>query len=397
MSVLIVDDVDLHLHILQDIVLDMGIYKTFTARNGQEAIEAAKEHRPDLILLDLDMPVMNGFEACYNIRDFADKVTMPIIVITGKYKTEDIEPVYKMGANDYLEKPFNVTEIKNRIAFHLEYSKLAKKLGILENYIHEDLQIARTIQKRSFPDVDIENTKLSKHGLSLAAYLDEEQLGGDTWNILYLACGTPVFCIMDITGHGINSAINNSYVTSMLQSVFKESRHLSPQDFQPRIFLEQLNEKLCEHFQIGTFCTGSCFLIRDNSIQYAGCAMPASKIIKKSSNEIQNIKCDGIPMGVTKSGFTPSNDRIEFKKGDILIMTTDGLTESAPKGDTIYTAPNNIKLPGEILLEEELDAIINETNEPSAQDTLDRIISRFKEKKFDLKSDDITVLTIKNI
>ncbi len=86
--------------------LDMAGYDVVTAVNGQEAVEKARSEKPDLILLDLMMPKMDGYEVCHVLRSNEDTKKTPVVVLTALQMVGDIDKAFEAGANDYISKPF---------------------------------------------------------------------------------------------------------------------------------------------------------------------------------------------------------------------------------------------------------------------------------------------------
>ena len=119
MKILVVDDEALLVKGIRFNLQNEG-YEVLTGSNGLEAVEIAKKHSPDLIILDVMMPEMDGLDACAHIREFSD---VPIILLTAK--TEDMDKLmgFEQGADDYLTKPFNILELKARIRALLRRSK----------------------------------------------------------------------------------------------------------------------------------------------------------------------------------------------------------------------------------------------------------------------------------
>lgn len=115
--ILIVDDVPENVQILGDLLSKS--YRTFFALDGNEAIEQAVKQRPDLILLDVMMPVMNGYEVCSHLKADEKLRDIPIIFITALDRPEDESAGLKLGAADYITKPFNPDLVLLRIRNHL--------------------------------------------------------------------------------------------------------------------------------------------------------------------------------------------------------------------------------------------------------------------------------------
>lgn len=113
-TILIVDDVDANVLLIKLLISKAG-YKTLTAYNGKDALGIVEKHKPDLILLDIMMPIMDGHEVARRLREMPDKVEIPIIFLSALNSTEDIVEGFKLGAADYVSKPFNKEELLTRI------------------------------------------------------------------------------------------------------------------------------------------------------------------------------------------------------------------------------------------------------------------------------------------
>ena len=113
-TILIVDDVDANVLLLKLLISKAG-YKTMTAYNGRDALEVIEKQKPDLILLDIMMPVMDGHEVARKLKENPELATIPIIFLSALNSTEDIIQGFRFGAADYISKPFNKDELLTRI------------------------------------------------------------------------------------------------------------------------------------------------------------------------------------------------------------------------------------------------------------------------------------------
>ena len=113
-TVLIVDDVDANVLLLKLLISKAG-YKTLTAYNGKDALDIIIKQNPDLVLLDIMMPIMDGHEVARQLKEMPDKAEIPIIFLSALNSTEDIVQGFKLGAADYVSKPFNKDELLTRI------------------------------------------------------------------------------------------------------------------------------------------------------------------------------------------------------------------------------------------------------------------------------------------
>ncbi len=113
-TVLIVDDVDANVLLLKLLISKAG-YKTLSAYNGKDALDIASKEKPDLILLDIMMPIMDGHEVAKRLKEIPDLAEIPVIFLSALNSTEDIVQGFKLGAADYISKPFNKDELLTRI------------------------------------------------------------------------------------------------------------------------------------------------------------------------------------------------------------------------------------------------------------------------------------------
>ncbi len=132
-TILIADDIQANLMILEDL-LSQHNYIVMRAENGKEAVRSATEFLPDIILLDIIMPIIDGFEACKTLKANDKTADIPIIFITGKDQSEDIVKGFELGAVDYITKPFRTSELMARVRTHIEL-KHARDLIKRQNQI----------------------------------------------------------------------------------------------------------------------------------------------------------------------------------------------------------------------------------------------------------------------
>jgi len=133
MAILIVDDVPANIQFLGKLLKDEG-YKIAPAPNGQKALEMIPKMRPDLVLMDVMMPEMDGFEACSCMKASAEMKDIPVIFLSARSESEDVVKGFKLGAVDYIQKPFNAEELIVRVRNHLE---LVRSRRLIIHYMDE--------------------------------------------------------------------------------------------------------------------------------------------------------------------------------------------------------------------------------------------------------------------
>lgn len=126
-TILIIDDNPDNLRLLSSILQDHG-YRARAANNGKRALATIEKEQPGLILLDIMMPEMDGYEVCKKLKENKSTVNIPVIFTSALYETVDKVKAFSIGAVDYITKPFNSEEILARINTHLSLRALQVKL-----------------------------------------------------------------------------------------------------------------------------------------------------------------------------------------------------------------------------------------------------------------------------
>jgi len=147
-SVLIVDDIAENLQVLGNILNELDIEFSY-ATSGKEALEAVSFNKPDLILLDVNMPEMTGFEVCEILKKNPDTRDIPVIFLTAKTEPEDVIKGLTVGGIDYVTKPFNTKELTARVNSHLELSISRRIITAQKDELHKlNIQLEETIASK---------------------------------------------------------------------------------------------------------------------------------------------------------------------------------------------------------------------------------------------------------
>jgi adenylate cyclase len=157
--ILIVDDTPANIQTLTAILKEKG-YQISVATNGRQALDVLQRIRPDLILLDVMMPEMDGFETCERIKNSAEWHDIPIIFLTSRTETVDIVRGFELGAVDYVAKPFSTHELLARVNTHLTVDRLAREnerllLNILPAPIAQRLKSGADLIADGFSEVTV--------------------------------------------------------------------------------------------------------------------------------------------------------------------------------------------------------------------------------------------------
>ena len=324
-KILIVDDSRTIVALINSILKED--YDTVTASNGLEAIEVNNRAKPDLILMDVEMPVMDGFEACKKIKEQCKDTFTPIIFITSKKDMQSMKTGLKAGAEDYLTKPFESEELLARVHAILRTKKLYNQL--MEAYAiidHERDSIAR-IQKSLICQ------KLPKApGFNFYAdYQPSAKASGDYYDFIKIDDDHLGVLVADVSGHGTPAAIIMAMMRVLIRSFLAKVSS-------PKEVLETLNTILCENQYSGHFITAFYGVIHlpSRMMKFASAGHNPPLLIDYEIGKIEHINTEkGFPLMIH------CNNEIEEREILLplnckLICYTDGLTEARGKGSDMY-------------------------------------------------------------
>jgi DNA-binding response OmpR family regulator len=135
-SILIVDDTPANLNVLSTILTQQG-YKVRPANNGEVALVVAQRATPDLILLDIQMPGMNGFEVCKRLKEIDQTRDIPVIFISALDEVLDKVEAFEVGGVDYITKPFQILEVLARIEYQLTLRRQHEQIAAVSALAHD--------------------------------------------------------------------------------------------------------------------------------------------------------------------------------------------------------------------------------------------------------------------
>src|SRR6202011_419862 len=187
-GILVVDDTPANLQVLAGMLKDRG-YKVRPAPSGKLALLAAQRDPPDLILLDINMPEMNGYEVCEHLKADDNLKGIPIIFISALTEPLDKVKAFAIGGVDYLTKPFQMEELHARVETHLKLRRLqieleeySRHLELARERLEHDLELARAVQHGFLPQ------RLPEvPGYEFFAYYESAlEVGGDYYDFISL-------------------------------------------------------------------------------------------------------------------------------------------------------------------------------------------------------------------
>ncbi|MBX3171188.1 MAG: fused response regulator/phosphatase [Candidatus Eremiobacteraeota bacterium] len=327
--VLIVDDTPENIRLMMGIL--GKIYHLQAATSGLKAIEMAETApQPDLILLDVVMPGMDGYTICQKLQDSEKTKHIPIIFVSGLDETSEQTKGLRLGAVDFISKPFRAELVRARVSNHLELKRHREALGpLLEARqqalrVSMELDVAGRLQKAMLP-----HSRFASRGCRLNSYLSPARaVGGDLFEHFFVDEHRLLFALGDVSDKGMAAALFLVQVRTLLRSVGRKalsSAHL----------LELLNEEIYADNQACMFVTFVCGLLHtatgELSLARGGHEHP---LLFASGNRGEVLEFEGGPALGLRSGCHFPSYQTWLQPGQMLLFYTDGVTEAAnPQGE----------------------------------------------------------------
>jgi sigma-B regulation protein RsbU (phosphoserine phosphatase) len=310
-TILLVDDHPVNIRLLEKILGAAG-YRTLAAENGPTGRDLAVSRLPDLILLDIMMPGESGFESCEKLKKDPRTAHIPIIFLSAKADVESKVTGLRLGAVDYMTKPFDKTEVLARVGRHLEtrdaYRTIIELQAAKLKQVHEAQQ-AILPRPMEFPGASF--------GVN---YIPIIEAGGDFYDVFPVADGVFGYFAADISGHDIRASYNTFALKALI------SQNIGPQT-PPEETMRVINQVFTSLMKNGEHLTGVYARLDrrlpELTVVNAG-HLPVLYLNRDGA--IQPLAAEGDILGVFEDViFEPLS--VKVQSGDRFFLFTDGLLE----------------------------------------------------------------------
>ena len=347
-AILIVDDKIANVLLLQGMLRVAGYTHIESTTNPTEVCELHRKNRYSLILLDLQMPGMNGFEVMEGLKEIEEDGYAPVLVITA-------QPDHKLralqaGARDFVSKPFDLAELRARVHNVLEVRLLHLELKNYSTRLEEtvrELEASREVVRLQI----LEERKRAEAELALAQETQESLLprvlpqfeefhirafnqptryvGGDFYDFLQLSSGEWVGILADVSGKGMPAALLSSMLLGALNMEFCARS-------QPQEVMNRVNRLLCEKSLPWQFVTLFLFLLDPMGTgQFISAGHNPAYLFRAATGNIEEIVSSSYILGMFDfASFEPRP--FSLGKGDILVVYSDGLTEAQNQQEEMF-------------------------------------------------------------
>lgn len=324
-KILIINDSESLCEIIQ-FYLEMNDYEVYLALDGYQGIEKANQLIPDLILLDVVMPGIDGFEVCRLLKQDPLTQEIPILFLSSLTNTADKIKGLESGGVDFINNTADQPELLARIQTHLKISELTQKLQISnhelrvkQKALNEDLYAATIIQQSLLPPPNLNVPK----NISVDWICHPSELiGGDICNISPIENSQSVIAyILDVSGHGVPSAMVTVSVTQYLQQWQILNNPTSPKHA-----ITQLNQEYpYEKFNMFSTIFYMILNSQNGKLSYSNAGHPPA-VYLSCERPFKLLPTTGPMVGVDLNSFFDEQEEM-LQAGDKVIMYTDGITE----------------------------------------------------------------------
>jgi len=388
LKILVVDDVEENLSLAVSLVGWMG-HEPLLARNGQEAVEVFRVESPDMVLMDVMMPVMNGYEATVKIREICGGRWVPIVFLSALGADEDLVKGLEVGGDDYLSKPLNLVILQAKInAFQriaMLQGQLLEKTEELERYYdqaEEEQRIGSHIMER------LTNTAGLRDAALQYRVNPAQHFSGD----LVAAARTPgqVLHVMlaDATGHGLAAALNVFPLTQIFYSMTYKGFSLTN-------IIEELNHKVNSLMPADRFVAAmvASIDVRNGVVEVWNGGSPSAFFMDDAGQVLHTWKSRHLPLGIlNRAAFDARPEVFPCEQPGQLVLCSDGLVEAENEFGEPFSHAAMVETlaatPAEGRLDALLAALVQHLDGRAAHDDVSLMLARYDphEKKVDIQA-----------
>jgi len=351
-NILIVDDEKSNIDIILNLfsLIDTSNYSLFAALSGEKALKVVEKIKIDLILLDIIMPGIDGYEVCRQLKANKETKNIPILFITSSTDEESIIKAYGVGAVDYVTKPFRAVELMARVKINLELQSSIRQLEALYTNLQDSISYAAQIQNAIIPQPSILDKYFDEH---FVIWEPKDTVGGDIYLFEELRSDDEsLLMVIDCTGHGVAGA----FVTMLVKAIEREiiGAIMANQDeVSPARILQHFNKimkKLLKQEEANThadsgFDGGVIYINKKQKIlRFAGAQVP---FVYVENAQVKTIQGNRHSIGYRKSQYDYPFDEHTIKLSSPICgyLTTDGyIDQTGGDNGFMFGKKNLLKL-----------------------------------------------------
>lgn len=318
-DILIVDDTPANLQLLSKMLSEQG-YRVRPVPNGSVALSVAQVEPPDLVLLDIRMPEMDGYAVCKHLKADPQTRDIPIIFISALDATQDKVTAFTAGGVDYVTKPFQNEEVLARVETHLALRNLQKQLQDANKRMEQELALAGEVQASFLPD-----NPPTLPGWQISATLKPaREASGDFYDFIPLPDSRWGIVVADVADKGAGAALYMALCCTLLRT------YAADYPAHPELVFDTVNRRIIEDTNAEQFVTIFYGILdpATGSLVYCNAGhCPPFLIDPHNDDEYKQLIRTGVPLGIFKNR-TWKRDEVKLEPGGVLVLYSDGITEA---------------------------------------------------------------------
>lgn len=315
-------------------------FDVFDACDGYQGIEQAILHSPDLILLDVMMPEIDGYATCVQLKKNSKTKDIPVIFLSSLSDPKDKIKGLESGGVDFVTRVEDRGELLARVETHLKISSLNREIKqrnaeLIDKQIQldKDLEMAAAIQRSLLPGLKFESPHVNVAWKCLPC----EQIGGDIFNIAPINDCYTSFYILDVSGHGVASAMVTVAISQFMhQFVYNPTDSFAKNIMNlPRMVIENLNKEF-PYERFNEFFTIFYMILNTQTgeVSYCNGGHPPSVLLHENK-PLETMNGKNMAIGLTDGSY--STESIQLSKNDKIILYTDGIIECPNREGEFYS------------------------------------------------------------
>jgi sigma-B regulation protein RsbU (phosphoserine phosphatase) len=381
-ALLVVDDNEDNRYTLRQRLQRLGYTNLAMAVNGREALDLLCARAFDLVLLDVMMPEMNGYEVLEQMKADARLRHLPVIMISALDQVASVIRCIELGAEDYMPKPFNPTLLRARVGASLEKKRLRDEIDAHLARIEAELESARKIQLSMVPR-DFPAPTAEAPVEVFASLHPARQVGGDLYDFFQIRPGTLCLVVADVSDKGAAAALFMSRTKTLIRTLASLLRGTNGEIPQPHELVVRMNEELCQDNPHSMFATVLLAMLDlgTRELRFCNAGHPLPYVVRPAG--VAALEAPrGKPLGIRPT-FTYATAQRRLAVGDCLFLFTDGVTEA-------------LDAKGELFSESRLVEVLRSVAEGSAQSVVTSAIEAVRRFAAGTpQSDDIAALAVR--
>jgi phosphoserine phosphatase RsbU/P len=334
---LVVDDNEDNRYTLTRRLKREGYENLTIATDGQQALDLLQSRSFDLVLLDVMMPGLNGYQVLERMRADDRLRHIPVIMISALDEVESVIRCIELGAEDYLSKPFNPTLLRARVGATLEKKRLRDEILDVLNQIEGELQAARQIQLSMVPTEFLVPTP--DRPVEVYATLEPaRKVGGDLYDFFWGKDGRMYFVVADVCDKGAPAALFMARTKTMIRLIATLYRRSESVPIEPHEIIEKVNEGLSLENQQGMFVTVFLGIFDPDTatLSYCNAGHNLPYLLRSADGVSVLNSARGKPLGIRPT-FTYQTESMQLAPGDGLFVYTDGITEALNTAGELFS------------------------------------------------------------